>query len=77
MDTFESRPDKRLLAAVNLPDDVCQSWELGLESLKIEKIIGRGAFGKVSKGYVLDLPGKPGWTLVAIKSTLGNLLVFT
>ena len=38
----------------------------------MERVIGNGAFGVVSKAYALDLPGKPDWTVVAVKSLQGN-----
>ena len=47
-------------------------WEIPRANLNIEKVIGRGAFGVVSRGLALDLPGKPGWTVVAIKSIQGH-----
>ena len=47
-------------------------WEIPRANLNIEKVIGRGAFGVVSRGLVLDLPGKPGWTVVAVKSIQGH-----
>ncbi|XP_078381404.1 fibroblast growth factor receptor 4-like [Oculina patagonica] len=43
-------------------------WEIPRANLNVEKVIGRGAFGVVSRGLVLDLPEKPGWTVVAVKS---------
>lgn len=39
----------------------------------MEKVIGRGAFGVVSRGLAFDLPGKPGWTVVAVKSVQGYI----
>jgi len=48
-------------------------WEIPRANLNIEKVIGRGAFGVVSRGLVLDLAGKPGWTVVAVKSIQGHL----
>ena len=50
-------------------------WEIPRANLNVEKVIGRGAFGVVSRGMALDLPGKPGWTLVAVKSIAGNHLL--
>lgn len=47
-------------------------WEIPRANLNVEKVIGRGAFGVVSRGLALDLPGKPGWTVVAVKSILGQ-----
>ena len=47
-------------------------WEIPRANLNIEKVIGRGAFGVVSRGLALDLSGKPGWTVVAIKSIQGH-----
>ncbi|KAL9964826.1 hypothetical protein ACROYT_G028517 [Oculina patagonica] len=43
-------------------------WEIPRANLNVEKVIGRGAFGVVSRGLALGLPGKPGWTVVAVKS---------
>lgn len=47
-------------------------WEIPRANLNVEKVIGRGAFGVVSRGLALDLPGKPGWTVVAVKSIQGH-----
>jgi len=51
-------------------------WEIPRANLNIEKVIGRGAFGVVSRGLALDLPGKPGWTVVAVKSIQGHLFYY-
>ncbi|XP_074633471.1 fibroblast growth factor receptor 1-like isoform X1 [Acropora palmata] len=45
-----------------------QEWEIPRGNLNIEKVIGRGAFGVVSRGLAWDIPGRPGWTVVAVKS---------
>lgn len=50
-------------------------WEIPRANLNIEKVIGRGAFGVVSRGLALDLPGKPGWTVVAVKSIQGYFVI--
>ena len=39
--------------------------------MTLEKIIGKGAFGQVAKGTAIDLRGRPGKTLVAIKKLRG------
>ena len=51
-----------------------RSWEFPRGNLAIERVIGNGAFGVVSKAYARDLPDKPEWTVVAVKSLQGNLL---
>ena len=48
-----------------------RSWEVTRESVTIEKIIGKGAFGQVAKGTAVDLPGRPQKTLVAVKMLKG------
>ena len=50
-----------------------RSWEFPRGNLAIERVIGNGAFGVVSKAYARDLPDKPEWTVVAVKSLQGNL----
>ena len=50
-------------------------WEIPRANLNIEKVIGRGAFGVVSRGLALDLPEKPGWTVVAVKSIQGYFVI--
>ena len=47
-------------------------WEIPRANLNVEKVIGRGAFGVVSRGLALDLLDQPGWTVVAIKSLQGH-----
>ncbi|XP_022796182.1 fibroblast growth factor receptor 3-like [Stylophora pistillata] len=54
--------------AYNLSFSGDPEWEIPRTRLNVEKVIGRGAFGVVSRGLALDLPGKPGWTVVAVKS---------
>ncbi|XP_022801984.1 proto-oncogene tyrosine-protein kinase receptor Ret-like [Stylophora pistillata] len=54
--------------ACNLSSPGDPEWEIPRARLNVEKVIGRGAFGVVSRGLALDLPGKPGWTVVAVKS---------
>ncbi|XP_022804171.1 fibroblast growth factor receptor 3-like isoform X2 [Stylophora pistillata] len=44
-----------------------RSWEVSKDHVKIEKIIGKGAFGQVAKGTVENLCGRPGRTTIAIK----------
>ena len=51
-----------------------RSWEFPRGNLAIERVIGNGAFGVVSKAYAKGLPEKPEWTVVAVKSLQGNLL---
>ena len=50
------------------------SWEFPSENLAIERVVGHGAFGVVSKAYARYLPGNSEWTLVAVKSLQGNIL---
>ena len=49
-----------------------RSWEIPRNSVTIEKVIGRGAFGEVAKGTAIDLRGRPGNTPVAVKMLKGN-----
>ena len=50
-----------------------RSREVPRDSLTIEKIIGNGQFGEVAKATAIDLPGKPGETIVAVKMLKGEL----
>ena len=52
-------------------------WEIPRANLNVEKVIGRGAFGVVSRAMAWDLPGRPGWSLVAVKSVQGTLIFLT
>ena len=49
------------------------SWEFPKENLAIERVVGHGAFGVVSKGYARYLQGYAEWTVVAVKSLQGNI----
>ena len=49
------------------------SWEFPKENLAIERVVGHGAFGVVSKGYARHLQGYTEWTVVAVKSLQGNI----
>ena len=53
-----------------------QEWEIPRGNLNIEKVIGRGAFGVVSRASARDIPGKPGWTVVAVKSIRGDVQLY-
>jgi len=48
-----------------------RSWEVPRQHVTLEKIIGKGAFGQVAKGTAIDLRGRPGKTLVAVKKLKG------
>ena len=48
-----------------------RSWEVPRQHVTVEKIIGKGAFGQVAKGTAINLRGRPGKTLVAIKKLKG------
>ena len=47
------------------------SWEVGRNDVKVEKIIGKGAFGQVAKGTAMNLLSRSGVTTVAIKMVKG------
>ena len=49
-----------------------RAWEVPRRSLNIVKIIGKGAFGQVAKATAIDLPGKPGLSVVAVKMLKGK-----
>lgn len=59
--------------ACNVSSSGDPEWEIPRARLNVEKVIGRGAFGVVSRGLAFDLPGKPGWTVVAVKSVQGYI----
>ncbi|XP_015768091.1 PREDICTED: fibroblast growth factor receptor 2-like isoform X5 [Acropora digitifera] len=49
-----------------------RSWEVARDDVKVEKIIGKGAFGQVAKGTAKNLRLKSGATSVAIKMVKAN-----
>ena len=51
------------------------SWEVGRNDVKVEKIIGKGAFGQVAKGTAKNLLSRSGVTTVAIKMVKGKFLI--
>ena len=53
--------------------DPVPSWEFRKENLAIERVVGHGAFGVVSKAYARYLQGYSEWTVVAVKSLQGNI----
>ena len=57
----------------NVNQAFSENLEVPRENLNIEKVIGCGAFGVVSRAFALNLPNKPGWTLVAVKSIGGKI----
>ena len=54
-----------------------RSWEVARNDVKVEKIIGKGAFGQVAKGTAKNLPFKSGATSVAIKMVKGKVYFFS
>ncbi|XP_066024083.1 fibroblast growth factor receptor 1 [Pocillopora verrucosa] len=54
--------------AETVPMDPVPSWEFRKEDLAIERVVGHGAFGVVSKAYARYLQGYSEWTVVAVKS---------
>ena len=52
-----------------------RSWEVERNDVKVEKIIGKGAFGQVAKGTAKNLPLRSGATIVAIKMVKGKFLI--
>ena len=53
-----------------------RSWEVARNDVKVEKIIGKGAFGQVAAGTAKKLPSRLGTTTVAIKMVKGKFYVF-
>ena len=52
------------------------SWEISKQHVRIEKVIGKGAFGQVAKGTAVGLRGIPQETLVALKMLKGTNYLF-
>ena len=52
-----------------------RSWEVERNAVKVERIIGKGAFGQVAKGTAKNLPLRSGATIVAIKMMKGKFLI--
>ncbi|XP_068685076.1 tyrosine kinase receptor Cad96Ca-like [Montipora foliosa] len=49
-----------------------RSWEVTREDIKVEKIIGKGAFGQVAKGTAKNFPFPSGTKTVAVKMLKAN-----
>ena len=47
-------------------------WEISRQNVKIEKVIGKGAFGQIAKGTAVGLREMPQETLVAVKMLKGT-----
>ena len=54
-----------------------RSWEVARNDVKVEKIIGKGAFGQVAAGTAYNLPLRSGTTTVAIKMVKGKFYFFS
>ena len=80
MDLTDIRTDKNKTQSTNQGADYAvlhpstRSWEVERDHVTIEKIIGKGAFGRVAKGTAVELRGRPGTTTVAIKMLKGKAL---
>ena len=53
-----------------------RSWEVARNDVKVEKIIGKGAFGQVAAGTAKNLSFRSGTITVAIKMTKGKFYFF-
>ena len=47
-------------------------WEISRQNVKIEKVIGKGAFGQIAKGTAVGLREMSQETLVAVKMLKGT-----
>ena len=80
MDLIEITTDKHKTQSANQGADYAalhpstRSWEVDRNHVTVEKIIGKGTFGQVAKGTVVELRGRPGTTTVAIKMIKGGSL---
>lgn len=80
MDLTEIRTDENKTQSANQGAEYAvlhpstRSWEVERDYVKIEKIIGKGAFSQVTKGTAIELRGRPGATIVAIKMLQGKAL---
>ena len=76
---YEIRPSSPNISPRNdgyaAPLDIrTRSWEVTREDVKVEKIIGKGAFGQVAKGTAKNLPFHSDTTNVAVKMLKGKSL---
>ena len=55
-------------------DPATRSWEVSRENVTIEKVIGKGSFGKVAQGTAWNLPMERETTTVAVKMLKGILV---
>ncbi|XP_068733704.1 tyrosine kinase receptor Cad96Ca-like [Montipora capricornis] len=74
---YEIRPSSPNISPWNdeyaAPLDIrTRSWEVTREDVKVEKIIGKGAFGQVAKGTAKNLPFHSDTTTVAVKMLKAN-----
>lgn len=54
-----------------------RSWEVPRETVVIEKVIGKGAFGEVAQGRASQLQGREVVGTVAVKMLKGNLPLYS
>ena len=80
IDLTEIRTDKNKTQSADQGADYAalhpstRSWEVKRDHVRIEKIIGKGAFGQVAKGTAVELRERSGSTIVAIKMLKGKAL---
>ncbi|XP_068686985.1 fibroblast growth factor receptor 3-like [Montipora foliosa] len=72
-DVGPSSPNNSAQNVEYAPLDIrTRSWEVTREDVKVEKIIGKGAFGQVAKGTARNLPLHSGTKTVAVKMLKAN-----
>ena len=63
------------MSEMTLPCD--EKWEISVENIRLLEVIGEGAFGRVLKGEVIDVPRLNFVrTIVAVKTLKGNSTTF-
>ena len=73
MDLRQASADKTTMPIVSQIGDYAplhqstRLWEVPRDHVTIDKIVGKGAFGQVAEGKVVELRGRPGLTTAAIK----------
>ena len=60
-------PDQEQAVEMQLPNVEVDEWEIAVDRLQLQEVIGRGAFGAVWRALLSEPDGKPGNCIVAAK----------
>ena len=70
-------PDQEQTVKMELLNVEVDEWEIAVDRVVLQEIIGKGAFGAVWKAVLKEPDGKPGNRTVAAKCFTRKIIIYT